>query len=99
MTIILISSIYTGITVILRENMNAQDLGLMIRFHRKASGLSQEELAKLGGLGKTAIFDIEKGKMSIRFDTLLKVLKVLNIKIEFQSPLMNLYQEYLNENR
>ena len=43
------------------------------------------------------IFDIEKGKLSTRLDTLLKVLKVLNIKLDFQSPLMTLFQENLNE--
>lgn len=70
-----------------------EKIGEMVRFHRKQSGLSQEELAKLGGLGKTAVFDIEKGKLSVQFETLLKVLHVLNIKVEFQSPLMDLFQE------
>ena len=60
----------------------------MERFHRKQSGLSQEGLAELGGLGKTAVFDIEKGKLTVQLETLLKVLHVLNINIEFQSPLM-----------
>lgn len=75
--------------------MDAKQIGKMVRFHRKKSGLSQEELAKLGELGKTVIFDIEKGKLTIRLDTLLKVLKVLNIKLKFQSPLMNLFEEQL----
>ena len=73
--------------------MNATQIGKMIRFHRKKSGLSQEALAHLGGLGKTALFDIEKGKLSIRLDTLLKVLHVLNIQIAFQSPLMDLFEK------
>lgn len=73
--------------------MNANQIAEIIRFHRKKSGLSQAELAKLAGLGKTVIFDIEKGKLSVRFATLLKVLDVLNIKIEFQSPLMALFKE------
>lgn len=77
--------------------MNQVKIGKMIHFHRKKSGLSQEELAKLAGLGKTVIFDIEKGKLTIRLKTLLKVLEVLNIKIEFQSSLMNLFEEQLNE--
>ena len=51
------------------------------------------ERFKLAALGKTVIFDIEKGKLSIRLDTLLKVLEVLNIKIEFQSQLMALFKE------
>lgn len=77
--------------------MNPNKIGEMIHFHRKKSGLSQEELAKLAGLGKTVIFDIEKGKMTVRLVTLLKVLEVLNIKIKFQSTLMNLFEEQLDE--
>lgn len=60
----------------------------IIRFHRKKAGLSQNELAVLSGLGKTVIFDIENGKETIRLSTLKSVLKVLNIKISFTSPLM-----------
>ena len=71
--------------------MSPNQFADIIRFHRKKSGLSQAELARLAGLGKTVIFDIENGKQSIRFDTLLKVMKVLNISIQFQSPLMNLF--------
>jgi HTH-type transcriptional regulator/antitoxin HipB len=56
--------------------------------HRRLSGLSQNELAKLAGVGKTVVFDLEHGKQSIRFDTLTKILTVLNISIRFDSPLM-----------
>lgn len=72
-----------------------ESLGKMLRFHRKKSGLSQAELALLAGVGKTVVFDIEKGKISIQLDTLVKILKVLNIKIELLSPLMNLFKESL----
>lgn len=77
--------------------MDMSQLAQMIRFHRRKAGLSQVELARIAGLGKTVIFDVEKGKLSVRLDTLLKILKVLNIKIEFQSPLMNLFKVQLNE--
>lgn len=52
------------------------------------SGLSQSQLAKLAGVGKTVIFDIEHGKQSVQFDTLKKVLVALNIKIVLQSPVL-----------
>ena len=74
-----------------------QQLGRIIHFHRKKSGLSQQGLAELAGLGKTVVFDMEKGKLTVRFDSLLKVFEVLNIKIDLQSPLMNTYRETLNE--
>jgi len=67
--------------------MKANEIGRMIRDHRKKAGLSQLELAKLAGTGKTAVFDIEKGKETVRLDTLLKILNVLNIQMKFVSPL------------
>ena len=65
----------------------------IVLFHRKKSGLSRNQLADLAGVGKTIIYDIEKGKETIRFSTLQKVLKALNIKITFTSPLMEMLNE------
>ncbi len=69
--------------------------GAMVRFHRKTAGLSQLELAKLSGVGKTAVFDVEHGKKTVRFETLLKILGSLNIKILFVSPLMPIFEREL----
>jgi y4mF family transcriptional regulator len=71
------------------------DLSKVIRFHRKKSGLTQKELADLANVGKTVIFDLEKGKSSVQFDIIEKVLNALNIKIIFDSPIMQLMK---NEN-
>ncbi|MEO9512150.1 MAG: helix-turn-helix domain-containing protein [Flavobacteriaceae bacterium] len=67
--------------------MNDFDLGSMVKDHRKKAGLTQLELANLAGVGKTTVFDIEKNKETVRWNNLLAVLRVLNIKIEFKSPL------------
>jgi len=64
------------------------NLGNIIRQHRKLSGLSQSELAKLAGVGKTVIFDLEHGKETVQLDTLKKVLSVLNIQLEPRSPVL-----------
>lgn len=69
-----------------------QHFSQMVLFHRKKSGLSREDCARLAGIGKTAIFDIEHGKVSVQLDTVLKLLNVLNIKIEFSSPLMHFFE-------
>jgi HTH-type transcriptional regulator/antitoxin HipB len=66
--------------------MNSQDIPEMVKYFRKQSGLSQEALAKIAGIGKTVIFDIEKGKQTIQLESLLKVLEVLNIKMTFITP-------------
>jgi HTH-type transcriptional regulator/antitoxin HipB len=64
------------------------DLKNIVRHHRRLSGLSQAELARLAGVGKTVVFDIEHGKESVQFDTLKKVLAALNIKFILQSPVL-----------
>lgn len=69
------------------------DLRKIVHYHRKLSGLSQAELAKLAGVGKTVVFDIEHGKESVRFDTLKKVLVALNITFVLQSPVLERQQE------
>ncbi|PKP20400.1 MAG: transcriptional regulator [Bacteroidetes bacterium HGW-Bacteroidetes-21] len=64
-------------------------LSRIIKKHRKAAGLSQLQLAEMAGVGKTVVFDIEKGKETIQLDTLRKIFRVLNIKVVLQSHLMN----------
>lgn len=73
------------------DHISVNQLQKFVRFHRKKSGLSQIELAKLSGVGKTVIFDIEKGKSTIQLNTLLKVLHALNISISFKSPLVEAF--------
>ena len=69
------------------------DLRNVVREHRRLSGLSQSQLAKLAGVGKTVVFDIEHGKESVQFDTLKKVLGALNIKFILQSPVLERRQK------
>lgn len=66
------------------------ELNEIIKYHRKKSGLTQKSLADLAGVGKTVVFDIEKGKTSIQYDTLVKILDALNIKINYSSPIIHL---------
>ena len=63
------------------------NLGSFIKEHRKHAGLTQLKLANLAGLGKTTVFDIEKNKETVSWSNLLAVLKVLNIEIQFKSPI------------
>ncbi|MBA2651976.1 MAG: helix-turn-helix transcriptional regulator [Tatlockia sp.] len=63
------------------------ELAKIVHYCRKQSGLSQKELAELAGVGKTVIFDIEKGKETVQLATLIKVFEVLNIRLKFEPPL------------
>lgn len=73
-----------------------KDIGGVTRYHRKKAGLTQQELARLAGVGKTAVFDLEKGKQSIQLDTLRKILQVLNITVRLESPLMDAYTKEIS---
>ena len=66
--------------------MAHDEIAKIVHYYRKQSGLSQQELARLAGVGKTVIFDIEKGKETVQVNTLLKVLDVLNIRMKFETP-------------
>lgn len=68
------------------------DLQGVIKYHRKQAGLSRKELAALAGVGKTVIYDLEKGKQTTRWSTITAILAVLNVSIEFKSPLMQDYE-------
>ncbi len=63
-----------------------KDLAEEARRHRKMAGLTQVELARLAGVGKTVVHDLEKGKVTIRVETMLKILRVLNIVLELKLP-------------
>jgi len=65
-----------------------ENLATLIRHHRKQSGLSQQDLAELAGVGKNLVYDLENGKDTVRWANLRKVLTVLNIQVEFRSPLL-----------
>lgn len=77
--------------------VQSQELTDLVKMHRKAAKLSRAQLAEMAGVGKTVIYDIEKGKESIQLNTLRKILKVLNIKIELTSPLMDNLRNMKNE--
>src|ERR1051326_2614724 len=63
-------------------------LSQLIQSHRQKAGLTQAQLAKLAGVGKTVVWDVEHGKESVQWDTLQKIFRVLNIAVEWQSPLL-----------
>ncbi len=74
------------------------ELHNIIMYHRKKAKLSRNELAELAGVGKTVIYDLEKGKTTVKWSTILTILQALNISINFQSPLMEEYEKSQRKN-
>ena len=73
--------------------LDSKYVGRMVRYHRMRAGLTRMQLADLCGIGKTALFDLEKGHVSVRLSTLAKVLAGLNITPVWSSPLMKEFLE------
>lgn len=71
------------------EIYGPKDLSEAVRSLRKKAHLSQGQLAELAGLSRTAIQSIESGKESCQLDTAFKVMKVLNIHVHLNHPLLN----------
>jgi transcriptional regulator with XRE-family HTH domain len=64
--------------------------GKILQDERKAKSISQEKLAKLTGLDRTAISLIENGKRSPTFTTILKICRALEIE---PSELFSIYEK------
>lgn len=76
--------------------MNFNYIAQIIQFHRKKAGLSRNDLAALADVGKTVIFDIEHGKETIQFASLIKILTALNIQLDFKSLFMEAFYQTQN---
>jgi len=72
-----------------RGNMDISEIAHVVKHHRKVAKLSQAELGRLAGVGKTAVFDLEHKKETIRFDVVRKILEALNITVKLGSPLFS----------
>ncbi|MCA9781428.1 MAG: helix-turn-helix transcriptional regulator [Candidatus Eremiobacteraeota bacterium] len=62
-------------------------IGEAVLRHRTAAGLTRNDLSNLSGVGSTAIYQIENGHPTVRLETLIAVLEVLNIKLHLRSSL------------
>lgn len=64
-------------------------IGQTIKQIRKERNLTQEQLGELVGVKKAQISKIENSLTDARFDTIIKVFKALNAKINFNVELLN----------
>lgn len=58
-----------------------KELGKRIRELRKLKGLTQEELGEKADLSYQFVGEVERGKVNISFDSLLKIARALEIDI------------------
>ena len=61
--------------------MNAADIGNHLKQTRKEIGLTQEDVALISDVGLSFIHNLEHGKKSIQFDSLMKVVSRLDCEL------------------
>lgn len=90
----------------MRKKMPCTDsnvLGSHIREARKALGLSQEELGRKVGLGKSSISKIESGRTNISFEDASILMEVmgtkLNVMMEFDEHNLKMQSDIMHFSR
>lgn len=66
------------------EPSPTERLGAAVRTRRRVLGLDQAELAALAGVGLAFLYDLERGKPTVRIDKVLDVLTVLGLELELR---------------
>lgn len=64
-------------------------IGEMIQAARKERNLTQEQLGQLVGVKKAQISRLENNTTNVTIDTILKVFKALEAKVNFKVELLN----------
>ncbi|WP_421877923.1 helix-turn-helix domain-containing protein [Marinoscillum sp.] len=68
-------------------------IGEAIKRARKERNLTQEQLGELVGVKKAQISKLENSLTDARFETIIRVFKALNAKINFNVELLNEHME------
>ena len=59
--------------------VTGEDLGSAVMTSRKALGLSRAQLAERAGVGMRFLYDLERGKGTLRVDKVMAVLEALEL--------------------
>lgn len=75
-----------SVNVMVRRTLTPAEIGSIVRTTRKASGLRQDELAGVAGVGLRFIVDLEAGKPTTQLSKVLHVLATLGCSIDITPP-------------
>ena len=66
------------------SNMDAKEIGIIIKERRKHLGVNQQTLADLAGVGLNTLVAIERGEGNPELSTLLTVLDTLGLQMNIK---------------
>ncbi|MBF6058070.1 MULTISPECIES: helix-turn-helix transcriptional regulator [Thiomicrorhabdus] len=72
------SSFPNGNVIVLQD---AVQLGVMVRDKRKQDGLTQQDLAAIANVGVRFVSELENGKKTVQFDSVMLVLQALGLQL------------------
>ncbi|NIP93454.1 MAG: helix-turn-helix domain-containing protein [Akkermansiaceae bacterium] len=78
--------------------MQSEQLASLIAWHRKRAGLSQFDLARYAGVSRYVVQDLEAGNGRTTWKKLDAVLRVLNLQLEPEGPLVEEWERERAEN-
>lgn len=58
-----------------------EDIGSLIQQVRKSQGMTQLDIAGLGGVGNRFIVDLEKGKKTVQMQKAMDILALLGLEV------------------
>jgi len=59
-------------------------IGVSIKHFRKKNKINQQDVATFANVSRLKISELENGKFDIKLSTLLKILKVCNLRLEIR---------------
>lgn len=65
----------------INECSNMKEVGSVVRLRRKELGYSQSQIAAFAGCSQRLISEIERGKPTVAFETVLKIANGLGIDL------------------
>ena len=66
------------------DNMDAKEIGIIIKERRKHLGVNQQTLADLAGVGLNTFVAIERGEGNPQLSTLLTVFDTLGLQMDIK---------------
>jgi HTH-type transcriptional regulator / antitoxin HipB len=77
---------YIEVEVMFMNIISTEEIGALVKKVRKATGMTQRQLAATCGVGIRFIIDLESGKPTCELGLALHVLSMLGIKTELKIP-------------
>lgn len=68
------------------ELKNLEQISTALKSYRRRKKITQDRLASFANVSRKAISELENGHAEVKLSTVLKILKVVNIRLKLSVP-------------